>query len=528
MTNSKQDMNRGFIPYLIVTAILCGALVMVIEVLGSRVIGPFFGVSLFVWTSLITVTLIALALGYAVGGILADRWQSPDMLYLIIGLSGFFVLTIPWISDVSLQLMLPLGLRMGAFFSAAILFGPALFLLGCVSPYLVKISAQQMHNIGRTVGGFYALSTLGSVAGTVLTGFVLITYMGVDRIFTMVGSLLVLVTIGYFVLFRKKWLAISALLLPWIMNPAPATAQFSKLMDNGTRVTLINQQDSFYGNLKVVDYSYEQKHTRELIIDGLVQGGIDMTNNLSVYGYPYYLQFIPYALNPQGKRCLVIGLGAGIVPTWYEQQGIVTDTVDIDPAVEQLARKYFNYTGKNPVQIEDARYALNKNQQPYDYLILDVFNGDTTPGYLLSKEAIDLFAGNITANGVLGINLAGRLYEHTLMTASVVKTLATRFDQVEIYPTFNLQSTNGIGNLTVVAYMGPARTVDWQALRQYPVSPFASRTVWDNIGKQFHFPDDTPALVLTDDYNPIDFYDASLREKVRKDIIDTTDRDILL
>ena len=201
----QDKQNRWFLPYLLLTAVLCGAMIMVIEVLGSRVIGPFFGVSLFVWTSLIAVTLIALALGYGLGGLLADRWPSPDALYLIILLSGLCVLAIPWISDAALQVMLPMGLRMGAFLSATVLFGPSLFLLGCVSPYLVRLAAQQTRHIGRTVGGFSALSTLGSVAGTVMTGFVLIAYMGVDRIFMLTGTLLVLLAVGYFILFRKKW-----------------------------------------------------------------------------------------------------------------------------------------------------------------------------------------------------------------------------------------------------------------------------------------------------------------------------------
>ncbi len=184
--------SKGFIAYLIVTAALCGALVMVIEVLGSRVIGPFFGVSLFVWTSLITVTMVALAAGYAIGGHWSDRKSSPDWLYGIIMLSGVLVILTPALKGTILQLCLPMGLRWGSLTSAFLLFGPGLFLLGCVSPYVVKIAAREMHNIGRTVGSFYAISTVGSVVGTMLTGFVLIAYLGINQIFLLTGSLLIL------------------------------------------------------------------------------------------------------------------------------------------------------------------------------------------------------------------------------------------------------------------------------------------------------------------------------------------------
>ena len=95
--NSESRSSRWFRYYLIATTVLCGALVMVVEVLGSRVLGPFFGVSLFVWTSLITVTLVALAAGYAIGGRWSDRRDSPDALYLILMVAGALVLLVPYL-----------------------------------------------------------------------------------------------------------------------------------------------------------------------------------------------------------------------------------------------------------------------------------------------------------------------------------------------------------------------------------------------------------------------------------------------
>ena len=138
-TPAKPVNSKGFLLYLVVTAILCGALVMVVEVLGSRVIGPFFGISLFVWTSLITVTLISLALGYGVGGIVADRYSSADYLYGFIFISGLLVLIIPWIAPPVIRFSQPLDLRLGAFVSTLLIFGPSLFLMGFVSPYRTRL-----------------------------------------------------------------------------------------------------------------------------------------------------------------------------------------------------------------------------------------------------------------------------------------------------------------------------------------------------------------------------------------------------
>jgi len=499
---------------------------MVLEVLGSRVIGPFFGVSLFVWTSLITVTMVALAAGYAIGGHLSDRKSSPDWLYGIILLSGILVILIPALKGPILQISLPLGLRWGSLVSALLLFGPALFLLGCVSPYVVKIAAREMHNIGRTVGSFYAISTVGSVAGTLLTGFVLIAYLGVNQIFLLTGSLLIALSIVYFLIFRRKWIAALAAILPFLL--LPHEAHVSKVMPDGTRVERIADRDTFYGNLKVVEYSYGAKRNRELLIDGQVQGGVDMNSGLSVYEYAYLLQFLPYALNPDGKNCLVVGLGTGLVPAWYDARGIKTEVVDIDPAVIELARSHFNFNPAIPVHVEDARYFLGNSARYYDYIILDVFNGDTTPGHLLSVEAMRLVKQRLTPHGVLAFNLIGSIKHRTFMTASVVKTLQSVFGQVAVYPIVDAASSEGIANIAIVAYDGRERAMQLERTKHFAIHPGAEELVRLSMEHTFAFPPQTPAIVLSDNYNPVDFYDLWLKERLRNGYLNYTDFDILL
>lgn len=522
----QQDQSKGFMFYILLTAVICGALVMVIEVMGSRVIGPFFGVSLFVWTSLITVTLVALSLGYAFGGYISDRYSSPKYLYLIIMVAGALTLLVPSIQAWVLKECVHLGLRAGAFVSTLILFGPALFLLGCVSPYLVKIAASQLRNLGAVVGGLYALSTIGSTIGTVITGFLLVALLGVDKIFLITGSLLIVLSAGYFIIFRRQWLAVAAAILPLLLyHPFEFT---SKVLPDGTKLSKVAGTESFYGTLKVVDSENGTKHSRYMMIDSMIQGGMDMHNGLSIYFYNYYLQFIPYMLNPGGEKCLVIGLGAGLVPDWYQKQGVVCDVVDIDRKVVQLARKYFNFHSNGEVYAQDGRYVLSRNKKNYDYLIMDAFNGDTTPSHLLSKEALTLARERLTATGVLAINVIGTLSDENFMTASVVKTVQQVFDQVEIYPTFEIKSGEEIGNVIVVAYQGKPREFHKPESDIFTIHPFFEPAIRANLGKRFEFPAETPAIVLTDNYNPLDFYDISLREAIRKMILDTIDWNLLV
>lgn len=520
--------NRPLALYYLLTALLCGALIMVIEVLGSRVVGPFFGVSLFVWTSLITVTMIALAAGYGVGGMLSDRLNHPRHLFTLIIVAGVLTLLVPAIKGIVLKSSMPLGLRGGSFVSTLLLFGPPLFLLGCVSPFLVRMLAREMHNIGRLVGGLYALSTVGSVVGTVLSGFVLIAYLGVDQIFALTGLLLLVLGIGYFVLFQRRWYSIALLILPMVLWPS--TNAISKVMPDGTKVQLLYQEDGYYGNVKVVDYSFQAKHIRELMIDGLIQGGVDVRTGESIYSYPYLLQFLPYLSNPGGKEALVIGLGAGIIPRWYQSRGVHVDVVDIDPTIFNVAKRYFGYQPNGDSIVSDARYFLSNTTRKYDFMVLDAFNGDITPGHLISIEALRLARQRLTPSGILSINLIGSLKQQTFITASVIHTLRQVFDQVQLIPTFdpNDPRTEGSGNLIILAYQGAARNLPLTQAKQLSVNPLAYQEVQTALNAPFSFPSGTPAMVLTDNFNPVDFHDVWLREAVRGHILSEVDWDILI
>jgi spermidine synthase len=516
----------GLIAYLAVTAAVSGALVMIIEVVGSRVIGPFFGVSLFVWTSLISVTLVSLGLGYAAGGLLADRKASPDVLYGLLALAGVAVLLVPFLKAPVLRSTLPLGLRSGALLGSLLLFGPGLFLLGCVPPFVIKVAATELRRIGRTVGLFSALSTLGSFTGTLATGYLLIGHLAVSRIFLVVGAALLALAAAYFAFFRRAPLALALLLLPALAaRPEGLT---SKVMANGTRVTEVARHEGFYGTVQVVEYSYGAARTRELVLDGLVQGGVDVASGLSIYEYAYFLEQLPYGMNNGGRSCLVIGLGAGLVPAWYGARGVRTDVVDINPDVVRVARDHFGFRPTGEVVLADARFFLTQPGRRYDYVILDVFTGDTTPSHLLSREALSLVRSRLEDGGLLAVNLAGTFGSRSFMTASVVRTFEQVFPSVQVYPLFPPEDPDAFGNMVLVARNGPPLAFDPSKVSGFPVHAMARPVVERFLGRPYRLPPGRRAMVLTDDFNPIDVADNWLKERVRAEILRATDWDILL
>ena len=161
---------------------ISGASVLGIEILGTRLLGPFYGVSIFLWSALITVTLVALAIGYWVGGRWADRSPSRMRLALLFALAGAWVFLIPWMRRPLLTLVEPLGLRSAVLTAAFILFALPLSLLGMVTPLAIRLKAASMSEVGRTAGDIFAISTIASVLSALAVGFWLIPVVGVAQL----------------------------------------------------------------------------------------------------------------------------------------------------------------------------------------------------------------------------------------------------------------------------------------------------------------------------------------------------------
>jgi len=176
---------------------ICGAIVMSFEILGSRVLAPNFGSSVFVWGSLISVFLAGLSAGYYLGGLLADINPSSRKLSLIIIAPGLLLLTFPLYSTpVSDWLfMKDLGIRMSPLIASSVLFLVPSVFLGIVSPYTAKLLICSLHTSGKTIGTLYALSTFGSIVGTLITSFYLITLAGVNALIMGQGVLLIVLAI---------------------------------------------------------------------------------------------------------------------------------------------------------------------------------------------------------------------------------------------------------------------------------------------------------------------------------------------
>jgi len=191
-------MERMRVLFFYCAIFISGASVLIVEIGGTRILTPFYGSTIFVWSSLISVTMIALAFGYMAGGFMADKRPTLHVLWFILFVAGVAIYLIPEYDHLILPPSDQLGSRWGPFVASLVLFAPSLFLLATVSPYAVKLRVKNLKQLGATAGNLYALATFGSLVGALLTGFYLAPNLPITLIFHYTGLTLA----ALFVLWR--------------------------------------------------------------------------------------------------------------------------------------------------------------------------------------------------------------------------------------------------------------------------------------------------------------------------------------
>ena len=319
-------------------------------------------------------------------------------------------------------------------------------------------------------------------------------------------------------------IAVLTLTAPLLLLLTPARPLEAKLAD-GTIATIIDQRDSFYGHVKVIDYRFGARGIRELTIDGLVQGGIEPSSELPIYEYLALLQHLPQQLRPSIRSALVIGLGAGVLPRSYAAQGLQTEAIDIDPVVLALCRQHFGLPAGLTVHLEDARTYLARPGKNYDLIVLDVFSGDTTPAHLLSVEAMRSLKTRLNPGGLIAFNLIGSLTAADATLPSIIATARTVLAHALLYPLFKEPGTEG--NVVLIA-SDTALTPSASNTFPGPLSPMVEAGVQHALANPMVVGDRfARELVLTDDFNPIDTRDQTTRDVVRHEILKSTPNTLL-
>lgn len=476
---------------LLATVFGTGAAVMLIEILGTRVIGPVFGVSLFVWAALLSVTLGSLAIGYYVGGILVDRSPTVRLLGMVVTVSGCLLGLVPALSHAILGASQSLGPRWGPLVSATLLFAPCLTVLGMVSPVAVRLAIDDLRAAGHRVGGVYAVSTAGSLLGTLATAFGLVPSFDTRHI--LLGTAVLLVVIGAALLARHgRRAAIVAVLIPLLAAAAPRGQ-----LPEGISVT--QRKQSLYGLVEVIEDA--NRSVRFLRADHSVIGAQYTTDRSAAFAFIHQLEALRF-LRSEAKDLLVIGLGIGSLPMALRPHGIKADVVEIDPAVVRFAQSDFGFSTAGEIHVEDARTFVAGTDRRYDLVVHDTFTGGSTPEHLMSLEIVRRLHGIVRPGGVVAVNFAGyQRGPHAEASWAVARTLRAVFPVVRIFRDSDpAERPDEVGNMIFFASDAP---MDFTIPDGARFESQVCETTLRSLAKWEVLRDVPDGPIVTDEHNPL-------------------------
>lgn len=490
---------------------LGGAVLMALEIVGSRILAPRLGSSIFVWGSLISVFLTALSVGYYWGGALADRRPRLSVLGALLVVPGLWTWLLPffappvneWVASLSL------GPRWSPLVASFLLFAVPSIFLGTLSPYAIRLEVQSVESVGNTSGRLYALSTAGSIAGTLVATFFLIPAMGVRNIVHSLGLLLLV-------------LAASTLLAPRLgsksgrrgraLLPFLAIAMLAGVTPWGWAAPeAIYQRDTLYHHVIVRDAG----SIRYLHFDNSYQSAMNLENpDEQVFPYTRYLH-LSRLFAPEARRILFVGLGGGSAPSRFlrDYPESVIDVAEIDPEVIRVAQTYFQLPESERLRVHaaDGRRFVQESQATYDLVVLDAYFSESIPFHLTTKEFLEEVRARLAPEGVVAANLIGAVAgPHSRLFRAMLRTYQEVFEQVYVFPVGGLLGANDpvVRNIILVAARSEERLsrselqARAEALRR---SGAMRMDVWPYAGSLIEQPIETGDVpVLTDDYAPVD------------------------
>lgn len=491
---------------LYLTVFVAGMATLGIELSASRLLGNVFGTSNLVWANIIGLILIYLTAGYFLGGKWADRSPRPRTFFQIIAAAALASGVVPLIAQPVLRnaaravARLDAAVMLGSFGSVLLLFTIPVTLLGCVSPFAIRLAIEDKESAGRVSGRIYAISTLGSILGTFLPVLLLIPELGTAATFVVFSTLLVLVAlIGLFRVDRRLAALYAVLLLCLI------TAEL--LLAGGPLKSSPGQvfeDESQYNYIQVIQID----RTRYLLLnEGQAVHSVYNPDTLETFGtWDYFLaapMFYPPETEPwQVERVGLVGLAAGTIAKQYSAVygAMPIDGWEIDPRIIEVGRRFFDMTEPNLNAIAaDGRWGLKESDHHYDVIGIDAYRPPYIPWHLATVEFFQLVADRLTPDGVVVINV-GRTPEDRRLIDAMVGTLSPVFASVHVVDV--PETFNTIVYATVQPTESAALSDNLRALSTRRTHPFLLEVLSRASANLVETPQ--AEIVFTDDKAPVE------------------------
>ncbi len=500
-TADNAASTRGTRIFLGISCFLAGAAMMVIEICAYRLLAPFFGNSVYTWTALIGVILIAFSAGGYLGGYLSDRKMALDLLGWLLAGSAVLTFFIPAFHTVFAANLSAHGLIAGPVMISLLLFAIPGILLGAVSPAAVRFYSLTLKDthVGAAAGTISMLGSLGSFVGTFLSGFFLLSTFGVRSIFFGTATILLLLAIAAFLLAKNSLKqqapvilsGIFAFSMSWITTPKPKPG-------------VIFEHESFYHHIEVSEQTTGKVTRRVLQLDSTMEGGMDANTGDLILPYQEYWKLALLREPAKVSSALFIGAGAFGMPENvsrdFPEAGV--DVVEIDPQVIEVGRKFFKldeFPRVNAHAGDARRFLLQNGGKKWDLIFGDAYNGiRQIPPHLATREFYQQIADHLEPKGVFIMNLIAAITgPKSELTSGMLATVRNVFPHVEVFSVgYRRDETQ---NVILMASR--------EDLKPLIVDRYVTPGSWQERLIRTHIPAGTVArseYVFTDDHNPVD------------------------
>ena len=528
--STKMSIRFGAVA-LCVCTFVSGAAVMLYEFLAVRILARYFGSALEVWAAEISVCLAGLSVGYAVGGVIADRKCSLAYIGLsmfIAGISAFAIFPVAtWCGE--RLLMVDYGLQWHPLLAALASSFLPIAALGMVLPQAVRIAAKDVRKVGSATGKIAAISTMGSILG-VLGVTSLLSRWDVRDVLSATSITLI-------------FLGVLVMLLNYRIRPATAVLALFFLSVPTSHAQIIYERYTAHHHILVQDSQGERK----LRFDNAVQSTMSKEDpNEGGFDYTDFFH-VPVVFNPTMDRVLFFGLGGGTGPKSFLRNypKMQIEVVEIDPVVEEVAKTYFSLPDdpRLRVTIQDARVYLNRTQASYGSILMDAYasgrQGAYLPYHLATLEFFTIVRAHLDDGGAFYFNVIGRYGgDNTFVVESILATLRATFESVYIFQAETSYNTLMIAVKQVKQVKNAApqsfattEPTEWPngPYREHPVTShklteMTSILLKNEVIKEPRFPQkfgffgqaqyaQSNVQVLTDNYAPVDLSGGGRRRR---------------
>ena len=426
------------------------------EIAAARLMAPYFGASTLVWANTIGVVLLALSLGYWLGGKLADRDPRLQAMCKMVLLAAVLLAIVPFIArplfDISIDALdtVSAGSFIGSLFGVLLLVAVPVTLLGAASPYAIRLSVDKVEDSGSIAGRLYAISTMGSLVGTWLSALLLIPFLGTQRTFLLLAALVALVAVAGL---SWRWIAVPVALALALALPTGTL----RAAEEGTVILEEETEQQFVQVIEEPDGDRILELNEGQAIHSLYKPGSYLTGR-----YWDGLMVLPFSvLDETPKRVAILGNAAGTAARMYSHYfpDSRIDGVEIDPELTEIGEKYFDLGAPNiHTYSADARPWLRQSDGDYDVIVVDAYRQPYIPFYLATKEFFDLVAEKLAPGGVVVVNV-GHPEGNDDLERVIGRTMAESFtsvtrDPIEAANTLMLGSQGEASSNNLLAAVG--------------------------------------------------------------------------